>query len=157
MSGLDARQPTDADWLALCLVTESNRPAEWPAIAQVIENRRRSGRWGKTYRDVILARMQFSAFNSRTAGKITDYSLVFELMADHERPLLLMHAAAMAHRGPLDDAGWDNRITLATMHYYSPVSMRPAGSRPAWAKAAKRLYTPPGVDPERFVFAESVQ
>lgn len=44
----------------------------------------------------------------------------------------------------------------AVMHYYSPVSMKPAGSSPVWAKSAKLLFTPPGIDPARFVFAEAV-
>lgn len=42
------------------------------------------------------------------------------------------------------------------LHYFSPVSMKPMGSAPAWAKSAKRLFTPPGIDPARFVFAEAV-
>lgn len=152
-------EPTDHDWLALCLVTESNRPEEWPAIAQVIENRRASGRWGATLKDVVLARKQFSAFNVFTAFP-RDVHLgtlaMFLAMARREDVLLLMHAAGMVARGPRDDAGWSNAITRATLHYYSPVSMVPAGSSPPWAKSARQLYTPAGTDPQRFVFAEGV-
>lgn len=144
-------EPMDLDWLALCLVTESNRPEEWPAIAQVIENRLKTGRWGKTLRDVVLAPMQFSAFNRYmppdprrgTPG-------MFRTMARSEDALLLMHAARGDWSGP-----WAG-ITKETLHYYSPVSMKPPGSKPAWAAQAKRVYTPPGIDPERFVFAEGV-
>lgn len=151
-------EPTDLDWLALCLVTESNRPNEWPYLAQVIENRRRTGRWGDTYRDVVTAKQQFSAFNGRIGSRgqlvAPDYDLVFGLMADQESPLLLMHAAAMVNGEEAD--AFTLVISAATRHYYSPISMKPAGSRPAWAASAKRLYTPTGVDPERFVFAEGV-
>lgn len=153
-------EPNDLDWLALCLVTESNRPNEWPYIAQVIENRRKTGRWGDTYRSVVLAPMQFSAFNGhlnpghRDPENSPNFSLIFGLMADHESPLPLMHAAAMVNGEEAD--AFSLVISTATLHYYSPVSMKPPGSKPAWAASAKRLYTPTGVDPERFVFAEGV-
>lgn len=153
-------EPTDLDWLALCLVTESNRPSEWPYIAQVIENRRKTGRWGDTHRSVVLAPMQFSAFNGRVkpgrrdSENPPDFDLIFGLMADHESPLLLMHAAAMVNGEEAD--AFSLVISAATLHYYSPVSMKPAGSKPAWAASTKRLYTPAGVDSERFVFAEGV-
>lgn len=149
-------KPTDLDWLALCLVTESNRPQEWPYIAQVVENRRKTGRWGGTYKSVVTARMQFSAFNDRAA---TDNG--FGLMADTEEPLLLMHAAVRVYEEASEVTSGGNLdfslvISPATLHYYSPISMKPPGSKPAWAASAKRLYTPKGVDPERFVFAEGV-
>jgi hypothetical protein len=156
--------PTDQDWLALALVTESNRPEEWPFIAQVIENRVRSGRWGKSYRDVVLARLQFSAFNVFTDPPGDPHlgtRLMFGVMARREDALLLMHAAAFVEAGE-PRAGlsgiqlWAGEISDATLHYFSPVSMKPPGSKPAWAATAKRLYTPGGVDPERFIFAEGV-
>lgn len=145
--------PEDQDWLALCLCTESNHPEEWPYIAQVIENRLKSGRWGKTLRDVILAPMQFSAFNPFT-GKPPDPHLgsaaMFAAMARREDTLMLMRASRGEWFGP-----WAG-ITPSTTHYYSPVSMVPTGRKPAWAASASRLYTPDGVDPQRFVFAEGV-
>lgn len=152
--------PTDAEWLALCLVTESNRPDEWPHIAQVIENRRATGRWGDTYRDVILAPKQFSAFNDYT--KVRNPRLTsdefgmqhcFYEIAKEQSDVLLMRAAAFVS---LDDAVWSGEISRTTFHYWSPVSMVPKGRKPAWTEDAKRVYTPNGVDPERFVFAEGV-
>lgn len=166
--------PTDLDWLALCLVTESNRPDEWSAIAQVIENRRRTGHWGSTYKSVVLAPMQFSAFNVLTGSRgdvrpETLGSRVFERLAKEESPLLLMHSAIWVYRAvrliaPGTIETIYPPITPATLHYYSPVGMRPVGSAPFWAAIdakgkplhAKRLYTPDGIDPERFVFAEEV-
>lgn len=146
-------EPTDLDWLALCICTESNRPEEWPYIAQVIENRRRTGRWGSTLRSVILAPMQFSAFNWSTKAPQDPHlgtAAMFGAMARRQNPLLLMHAARGDWSGP-----WAG-ISKETLHYYSPVSMKPVGSKPAWAAQAKRLYTPTGVDPNRFIFAEGV-
>lgn len=144
-------EPTDLDWLALCLVTESNRPEEWPAIAQVIENRRGDRRWGNTYRAVILAVKQFSAFNDVSRARPSRE--IWRAVAKDQDTLLLLHAAEYIGKG-FDH--WTNDITRATLHYYSPVSMKPPGSKPPWAAQAKRLYTPPGIDPERFVFAEGV-
>lgn len=153
-------EPTDLDWLALCLVTESNRPEEWPYIAQVIENRRKTGRWGDSYRSVVLAPMQFSAFNPWTKRHAVDNFPnlhMFVLVATNESILFLMRAAAfVAENDERTGMSFSLVISAATLHYYSPLSMKPPGNKPAWAASAKRLYTPTGVDPERFVFAESV-
>lgn len=152
-------EPTDLDWLALCLVTESNRPNEWPYIAQVIENRRKTGRWGQTYRTVVLAPMQFSAFNPWTKRHAADNFPdlhVFAMVGGNESVLLLMRAAALIADNSNPQDSFSLVISPTTLHYYSPVSMKPAGSKPAWAASAKRLYTPSGIDQERFVFAEGV-
>jgi hypothetical protein len=156
--------PTDLDWLALTLVTESNRPNEWPAIAQVIENRRRTGRWGSTYKSVCLAPMQFSAFNGLTGKGVRPETLgaaAWTRMAKEESLLLVVHAAVMTY-GHSDNLNqhsatvFTGMITPATLHYWSPVSMHPTGSKPAWAGSAKRVYCPPDMDPERFQFCEGV-
>lgn len=152
-------EPTDLDWLALCLVTESNRPAEWPYIAQVIENRRKTGRWGDTYRSVVLAPMQFSAFNPWTkrhsAENFPDLH-VYAMVAANESTLLLMRAATFVAENSNPQDSFSLVISPTTLHYFSPVSMKPPGSQPPWAANASRLYTPRGADPERFVFAEGV-
>jgi hypothetical protein len=156
-------EPTGLDWLALCLCTESNRPEEWPAIAQVVENRRRTGRWGDTYKSVVLARMQFSAFNKYTApgARYHEETIFNAVVVGVGYVVLLMRAAGyVAENEPggglstMQD--WADEVSRETLHYYSPVSMKPPGSKPPWAAQAKRLYTPPGLDPERFVFAEGV-
>lgn len=158
-------EPTDLDWLALCLCTESNRPEEWPYIAQVIENRRRTRRWGDTYKSVVLARKQFSAFDLFTEPH-GDPHLgtcgMLVAMLRREDTLSLMRAAMMCQAKITEadetgrEPGWELGITRTTLHYYSPVSMKPPGAKPAWAASAKRLYTPRGISPDRFVFAEGV-
>lgn len=119
--------PTDYDWLALCLCTESNNPAEWPAIAQVIENRCRTERWGRTYRDVILARMQFSAFNVFTSGKPD-----FEWLA-RRQDILLLRLGQQDHPGDpsllqpgLDEAG----RPAAGLGSHGEEALLPRGRRP---------------------------
>lgn len=50
-------------WVARLLVSESPRPAEWPAIGGVARNRVKSGRFPDYYKSVVLQPRQFSAFN----------------------------------------------------------------------------------------------
>jgi hypothetical protein len=148
--------PLPHHWLALCLVTESNRPPEWPYIAQVIANRASSKRYPNSLRDVIRQPMQFSAFNETI--KLADLQAFRGVFERHVKPVGVVHYSH-ALDWAVDWVGAlviSEAITLSTLHYWSPVSMRPRGSRPAWAKTAKRLYTPEGVDPDRFVFAEEV-
>lgn len=161
----DILVPLEHHWLALCLCTESNRRREWPLIAQVIYNRVASPRYPDTAEGVILQRMQFSAFNPFTTKARVQwkpayrFKMVFEGSAID--PLLFVYATDMAAQivGLHDAEDTKTRIsydiTPQTLHYWSPISM-PKGKRPAWAPSASRLYTPPGIDPDRFVFAEGV-
>jgi hypothetical protein len=155
----------------LCLVTESNLPHEWPAVLQVILNRVASPRYPDTIEEVILQRKQFSRFNPWTTVKKWSPDKVAHVYRElvradvfHQKidPLLLVYAQDCR----VEEAGryqertpWRvvSDVSPDTLHYYSPVSMVPKGSAPAWAPTAKRLYTPPGIDPERFVFAEAVK
>lgn len=156
----------------LCLVTESNLPHEWPAILQVILYRVASPRYPDTVEGVILQRKQFSRLNELT-GVTARPTLIYSIVAKADigsgkiSPLLLAHAqdfCAWLYTAP-SGGPWEVTVTglvcpdisPETLHYYSPVSMVPKGSAPAWAKTAKRLYTPPGIDPERFVFCEGVR
>jgi hypothetical protein len=148
-------------WLGLCLRSESDQPHEWTAIGWTIRNRVLSTRYPNLYQAVVLSRKQFSYFNQ------------FASLIDH--PDALYAAALKGYAG--DSSGWpENDLAEAercaralilaprwqapfgveVMHYYSPVSMVPKGSAPPWAPAAKRLFTPSGVDPARFVFAAGV-
>lgn len=152
--------PTAAEWLGLCLSTESDRESEWPAVAAVILNRVRSSRYPSTVRDVVLQPMQFSYFNPYTKAKLAPRAIWAAVARDKGAYLLTVRACVWATLG-LDleiptDPEWTAGVSPDTMHYYSPVSMRPRGSAPKWASAAVRLYTPEGIDPDRFVFAEGV-
>lgn len=151
----------DARWLGLCIRSESDQPHEWRAIGWCIRNRVLSSRYPDLYQSVMLSRKQFSYFNA--------FSHLFQ------DPDALYVAARRGYAG--DSSGWaENNLDQAelcaaeviaaprwrapfdpaVMHYYSPVSMVPKGSKPAWAPSAKRLFTPSGIDPARFVFAAGV-
>lgn len=156
-------------WKALCLCTESNRPEEWPYISEVIDNRVLSPRYPNSVRDVVLQPKQFSAFNAWTGKKTTATAIGYrglynEVFDAHVGDAALL---ALAVEDVICAFGWGRwgkhgvivdpvEFPSSVLHYYSPISMKPKGSAPAWAKQAKRLFTPPGIDPERFVFAEGV-
>lgn len=148
-------------WLGLCLITESNRPEEWPYIAWVIRNRVESGRFRHTYESVILQPKQFSAFNKYTGSGATEYSKFspVQIFRDKARGYayieLLFHAVDVA-KEIISLPRKESPFPITVCHYYSPVSMIPRGSRPAWAASAKRLFTPKGIDPDRFIFADGV-
>lgn len=152
---------SDYKWLGLVIRSESDQPHEWSYIGWSIRNRVLSLRYPNLYEAVILSRKQFSYFNQ------------FEYLgADRDR---IYAAALKGYAG--DSSGWpENDLVQAencakevissprwkapfhndVMHYYSPISMKPVGSKPAWITSAKRLITPSGVDPTRFVFAAGV-
>lgn len=164
----DELVPLDHHWLALCLCTESNRRREWPLIAAVIQNRVRSSRYPDTFVEVILQPSQFSAFNPYTADADVRHrwrnlaALWLSVAATLTRKQLALHLAyAIDHAAKMLEADVDGHrisdlVSPATLHYFSPISMKPVGSAPAWAKTASRLYTPAGIDPQRFIFAENV-
>lgn len=149
-------------WLGLCLLTESNRPEEWPYVAWTIRNRVESGRFRHTYESVILQPMQFSAFNkyTKTDSKIgySGFSPV-QIFRDKARGYTyieaLFHAVDLAEY-VISQPRSEAPFPITVCHYWSPVSMVPRGSAPNWAKSAKKLFTPVGIDPQRFVFAEGV-
>lgn len=152
---------TEARWLGLTIRSESDRPHEWWAIGWTVRNRVLSNRYPSTFEAVVLSRKQFSYFNAFAA-----------LAGDHEA---LYAAAVKGYAG--DMTGWaENNLNQAeacaleiltakrwhapfgegVCHYYSPVSMVPKGSKPPWIGGAKRVLTPSGIDPQRFVFAAGV-
>lgn len=149
-------------WLGLCLLTESNNPVEWPYIAWVIRNRVDSGRFRHTYESVILQPMQFSAFNKYTKQDsnigYAGFSPV-QVFRDKARGYTyiesLFHAVDLA-KEIISLPRAEAPFPITACHYWSPISMVPRGKKPAWASAAKRLFTPKEIDPNRFVFADGV-
>lgn len=162
------------DWAGLCALTETNRVEEQECVLWVIRNRVESPRFPNTYEGVILQPKQFSAFNPYTTGAVRSHwppemrqayaERVFDDVSGYRCRLLLasVHLAEKVLNLPRhpprqeETLEPDNGLSSDVLHYYSPVSMEPPGSAPAWAKSAKRLFTPAGINPRRFVFAEGV-
>lgn len=147
-------------WLGLCLLTESNIEKEWFYIAWVIRNRVESGRFRHTYEATILQPMQFSAFNKYTNGtpnygKLTPVQIFRDKARGYTHIEALFHAVDLA-KDILSLPRTEAPFPITVCHYWSPVSMVPRGKKPAWASAAKRLFTPKEIDPNRFIFADGV-
>ena len=155
--------PTEVDWLALCLASETNQPHEAQYVAWAIRNRRDSKyRGAQTIVDVILDRKQFSYFNIWTSGThpvMTRTDVFIDAMRGYAGKVLT------ANRGVYDDCArailemptWMAPFGPDVLHYWSPVSMKPKGSKPAWAGTGSRAFTPGCVDPRRFVFEAGVR
>lgn len=140
-------------WVGLCCLTESNRPYEWPYIAWVIRNRLDSGKYKHTYEQVVLQPSQFSAFNKWQG---TEPLTIFQRVSRGYHSIeLLFHAVDIA-RKVIESGDNDRPFPITVRHYYSPISMRPLGRKPPWYEQAKKVFTPEGLDPERFVFADGV-
>jgi hypothetical protein len=155
--------PSPADWLALCLVTESNQAHEWPCIAWTVRNRMAARRYPDTVRDVVLDRKQFSHFNAFLGFVGTEAELLEAVLAGKAtkgkvKPLSreLYALAQQAAADLLEEPVWRRPFGPTVCHYWSPISMRPRNSRPTWAPQAKRLFTPSGIDPGRFIYADGV-
>lgn len=151
---------SEIKWLGLVIRSETDQPHEFWYIGWTVRNRVLSSRYHNLYESVILSRKQFSYFNQ---------------FAGIERSEDVYRAALKGYAG--DSTGWNENdladaeecareiisaprwrapFHIDVMHYYSPISMKPKGSKPTWLPSAKRIFTPSGVDHERFVFAAGV-
>jgi hypothetical protein len=160
----------DARWLALAIATEDIHSTEQSWIGRVIRNRKETSyRWKTDYLKVVLDRYQFSHFNPWV--KVGDAGPLAVLSDDELFEAIIKGTFGGVHLSRRLTSGelWDaaevaSRVLLEpwphpdcppdTLHFYAPRSMRPRGSRPVWAKTAKRLWTPEGCDPDRLVLAQ---
>lgn len=156
---------------SICLASESNQVHEWKHIAWVIRLRVESKRYPSNYRSVILQPKQFSYFNPWTSGKqsalrkdsanpvLTEEQVISEALKGYAGDIYSKWTDELRScvMGVTSARLWECPFPLDTLHYYSPVSMRPRGSKPPWAASARLLITPSGVDSDRFIFAAGVK
>lgn len=161
MAKLVELQPTPARWLGAVLRSESDRPVEWPLLAAVICNRVKAKGWPDTLVGVLRQRWQFSALNS-TAHMGDDEAWIRlldtyagESVGDPENDLVEAIACA-EHFLRLPRWSWPVAMGPGVCNYYSPESMKPPYRVPDWNWLTLRAFTVPGIDPARFVFAETV-
>lgn len=141
---------TDAEWVGLALVTESNQQHEWRYVASVMRRRLESNVYPNTYAEVITQPYQFSHFN-----KYLHYHDIDVMFAEVLRDLRTdISAAKDCAAWVIDAPEWQLPFGPRVLHYFSPVSMVPKFSAPSWA-GGMRQFTPSGVNPDRFVFCES--
>ncbi len=142
---------TDADWLGLLCRTESGQGHEWPYLAWTVRNRVRVGLahfGGETYSGVIRKPWQFSAFNATKDMADGDAFVATFERYPHDQLAPAIACAQWVLSLP------DSACPFAPDVYYffSLRSMRPPGRLPGWATHMER-FTPPGVDPWRWIFA----
>lgn len=152
-------------WLTLCILTETNRAVEMPLVGWVVRNRvDRRGRFSNSYFGVVTQNKQFSYFNAfqPIENSPEDFYRV------GNRYLIGRPNQDPQFNWDVNEVKWAYRIAGEVMaaspwqapfdhtvdHYWSPCSMLPKGSAPPWAKSMYRTFTMPGVDPDRFVFAQ---
>lgn len=111
-------------WLARVVYSETKDSAEMEKIAWVVRNRVESGRWGSSYKKVVLSPNQFSGFNSRDPQYYTNINLDY----DTNNPIW-QKALVIAKR--VYNAEHEDRILKnSVQHFYSPE----VAKNPFWAE-----------------------
>lgn len=143
----------DESWLALAALTETNLPAEWPWVMQVIINRSRHR--GLSIYEVVRQPWQFSAFNGYRQP-LDQEMAVFEAVrqALGAGEAVLEAVARLAAGAMLALPPQCSILPAATYTYWSPRSMVPRDSLPPWDWRVLHCFNVPGISPERFVFAQ---
>lgn len=150
---------TPAEWAGLAARSESDRPHEWPAIITVLRNRVEAAGFSSTMRGVITAPWQFSYFNQWRGEADLErvYSLALEGYAGDRFGENSRENAVECASWVLDLPRWRLPFGPRVYNFWSPISMVPRFSRPRWDFSGLREFTVPGIDPDRFIFAETVR
>lgn len=137
-------------WLARCLLSESNRANEQRLVAWVVRNRVETQYRGGAYREVVLERFQFSAFNEPSERRT--YLLSLNQNTRHDAAWRSALGVALdVYRAPAAE----RPFSTTTRHFYSPVSM-PNRAVPAWAEGRVAVALNEPIDADRFRFYEDV-
>ena len=153
-------QIPDAMWLGLAARSESDQPHEWRPLLWTARNRMLSPGFPDTAAGVITQAWQFSyfsafrdvadpdvAFTRALAGYAGDASGWSE--NDYTE-------AVKAAREVLNAGRWAAPFGPKVLNFWSPRSMVPAYSLPKWNWDVMRVFALGGIDPSRFLFAETV-
>lgn len=110
-------------------------------VAEVIQHRVASQKWGTSAYDVITARLQFSAV---LREEYWFKAVLGEWFPGH---VLACEQAWQQVSAP----GYSFKLPASTLNYYSPVSMKPAGAVPPWVQGLVEV-TVDGMDRDYFRF-----
>lgn len=150
--------PTPAEWLGLCLRSESEQPHEWPYLGCVVRNRVESSRFASTYAEVITQPYQFSYFNDYLG--LADLDQVYAAASqgyagdDSGWPHNDLVEAVDCARWLIAASRWELPLSRRVLYFWSPRSMQPRGSDPSWARNLYRVFTPACVDRDRWRFGQ---
>ncbi|HEX2253644.1 MAG TPA: cell wall hydrolase [Thermoanaerobaculia bacterium] len=146
-------------WLGLALRSESDQPHEWEPLGWVIRNRVESSTFPSTWFGVITQRHQFSYFNDLALGDDEEsYARASQGYAGDASgwPDNDLSAAVLCARALMAAPRWQAPFGPRVYNFWSPVSMRPPGRLPDWSWDRLRVFPLAGIDPWRFLFAETV-
>ena len=147
----------DETWIALTTLTETNRPAEFPYVMQVILNRMRASQ--RSAYEIVRAFRQFSWFNDHEG---LDERALYACLRDAKKlgrdtaPGRLEAVAKLTAHAMLQIPAEAGILPANAKLYWSPQSMKPRGALPSWDWSKVWAFTVPGVSPQRFVFASEV-
>ena len=122
---LTAHDEEELLWLARVLYSETKRYDEQVLVAWVVRNRVESGRWGNTYKKVILAKGQFSGMHPTDAN----YKINIQ-KGDHSKDEAWLNAVHIAQEVYFADS-MSRPFSPSVKHFYSPISVK---KHPSWAK-----------------------
>ncbi len=149
---------TAAEWFGLCARSESGTPLEWGALLTVMRNRLEGRGWPKTAAGVVLQPYQFSYFipyvNRRDEEAIyaeAAQGYAGDASGNANDLRCAIHAAEAILAARREDLPFGANV----FNFWSPVSMD-GGKLPRWDWSELRCFTVRGIDPKRFIFAETV-
>lgn len=139
---MDPRRLSPVELLARAIESEAGREpvAGKLAVGEVINNRLRSGRWGDTMQDVILAPGQFSAFNNFTGyAKGSGGNDVWK-RAPSEGSMMVAQQITSGNYTPQ---------TGGALNYYNPAVASPKWGDPNWQRIGNHVFGTAGGQPSR--------
>lgn len=124
---------TERDWIRLTIWAEArgSTTAGRLAVADVIRNRFRSGRWGRTYEAVCTAPKQFSCWNASDPNLVALKAIIVRIESGQTWTDPVLTECGWIADGVLSDA-IRPQVKGAT-HYYAASMPQP----PAWAKTGE--------------------
>ena len=150
----------DAEWAGLAARSESDQPHEWWPILWVIRNRMLDRNYPDTAQGVVTQAWQFSYFNE-WRGRDDSAAVFSEAKMGYAGDHTGWHEndyteAVVAAREVLTAGRREAPFGPKVLNFWSPQSMIPALILPDWNWEELRCFSLGGLDPSRFLFAESV-
>lgn len=135
-------------WLARVIFSETKDVDEMEKIAWVVRNRVEDGRWGYSYKEVVLSPSQFSGLNS------WDLQYHINVNLDYDTKNLIWKKALVIAEEVYGANNNDRVLSISVKHFYSPHVVK----TPSWAENEKPvLITYNNVGKQTFKFYAGVR
>ena len=135
-------------WLARVIFSETKDVDEMEKIAWVVRNRVEAGRWGYSYKEVVLSPSQFSGLNS------WDSQYHININLDYDNNNLIWQKAIVIAKKVYNAEHKERKLSNSIQHFYSPEVVR----GPSWAENKKPvLITYNSVGKQTFRFYAGVR